>query len=411
MAEFSDYAWMVGDDRAAALLTRLAEDPRPALQQLNSLRREAPVDRARLLIEQIELRRRAAAKFGERASQMFFTPTLLEQATDWWVARYKAGRFMPLAPSIPVNDYCCGIGGDLMALAARGACLGWDLSEVACRLASANLRAMGTENAIRQADVSQLTPPPDEMWHVDPERRSGGRRSTMLEWHSPGPAVIDDWLKKCPNGAMKLAPAAEPPADWVEQAELEWITCHRQCRQLVVWFGELAEQPGKRRATKLMAKPWGGCVERTITGAPNVSCDAVSEPRRYLYDPDPSVLAAKLLGQLAAGEHLSTLGSGGAYLTGDRDLDNSLLQKFVVQDCLPLRAATVAGYLAARGVGTVEIKKRGVTLDPEEFRRNLKLHGDNAATVVLTRIGKRQVAIIAQRLPEPSGLNELPAGD
>jgi hypothetical protein len=76
-----------------------------------------------------------------------------------------------------------------------------------------------------------------------------------------------------------------------------------------------------------------------------------------------------------------------------------------------LRAATVAGYLAARGVGTVEIKKRGVTLDPEEFRRNLKLHGDNAATVVLTRIGKRQVAIIAQRLPEPSGLNELPAGD
>ena len=44
------------------------------------------------------------------------------------------------------------------------------------------------------------------------------------------------------------------------------------------------------------------------------------------------------------------------------------------------------------------LQKRGVTVDPEKFRRDLKLRGDDAATLILTRIGKRQVAIVARRL-------------
>lgn len=74
-----------------------------------------------------------------------------------------------------------------------------------------------------------------------------------------------------------------------------------------------------------------------------------------------------------------------------------------MHDCLPLRAPAVAQHLAARRVGRVEIKKRGVTVDPEKFRRDLKLRGDRQATVILTRIGKRQVAIIAERAPNPQG--------
>jgi hypothetical protein len=116
-----------------------------------------------------------------------------------------------------------------------------------------------------------------------------------------------------------------------------------------------------------------------------------------LYDPDPAVLAAHLLGQLAVDEGLASLGAGAAYLTGDRAIEHPLLQTLVVEDCLPLRGAAVAQHLAARGVGRVEIKKRGVTIDPEKFRHELKLRGDREATVVLTRIGKRQVAIIAER--------------
>jgi hypothetical protein len=70
---------------------------------------------------------------------------------------------------------------------------------------------------------------------------------------------------------------------------------------------------------------------------------------------------------------------------------------------MPLRTPAVAQWLAARQVGRVEIKKRGVAIAPEKFRRELKLRGDNEATVILTRAGKRQLAIIAKRQDRPAG--------
>src|SRR5688500_18840355 len=118
MEDLDDYRWLIGDD-AAGWLARL-RDAGPATAALAArLRRDLSAGRVRLLLEQAELRRRAAAKFAA-AERMFFTPLGLEQATDETVAAYKSGRF----PAGPRADLCCGIGGDLLALAARGAATG-----------------------------------------------------------------------------------------------------------------------------------------------------------------------------------------------------------------------------------------------------------------------------------------------
>src|SRR5690606_8660119 len=103
------------------------------------------------------------------------------------------------------------------------------------------------------ANVAAELPGRGQPWHVDPDRRATGRRSTSLELHSPGPELIDRWRNASRHGVVKLAPAAEPPDDWQQAAELEWITSNRECRQLVVWFGRLARTPGERRATTLTA--------------------------------------------------------------------------------------------------------------------------------------------------------------
>jgi hypothetical protein len=410
MAEFSDYVWLIGE-AAAAYLMALAEDTRSALRQQAQLRREMSAERARLLVEQAALRRRAAAKFGELAQQMYFTPIHLEQATDLCIAGLKASRFMQWGEHLVINDYCCGVGGDMTGLAARGPYVGWDRSKVACLLASANLEVVTPhEGRIRLADVSELTPAPDEAWHVDPDRRAIGARTTNVELHSPIPEVIEQWRRASPRGAVKLAPASEPPAAWAAEAEWEWISSERQCRQLVVWFGELAEAPGLRRATQLIRLGLGGMLGGSITGRPAVSCESTDSPRQYIFDPDPAVLAADLLGELAAKHRFQSLGHGGSYLTGDQLVDEPLLQGFAVQECLPLRAASIRQALASRGVGRVEIKKRGVSVEPEKFRRGLKLHGDAEATILLTRIGKREVAVISDRLPMAAGVNEADVG-
>jgi hypothetical protein len=91
------------------------------------------------------------------------------------------------------------------------------------------------------------------------------------------------------------------------------------------------------------------------------------------------------------------LGPRGVYLTGNVRVSHPLAAGFVVRDCLPLRVATLSTYLAERSVGAVEIKKRVVATEPDALRRRLKLHGDNSATIVLTRIGLREVAIVVER--------------
>jgi hypothetical protein len=402
LAEYADYVWLVRDPSAHAHLERLADEPTLGLAQQRPLRLTFSAQRARLLMEQATLRRQAAKKFGALASRFFFTPQLLEQATDLEIARYKAHRFALADTPQLRHDYCCGIGGDAAMLAANGPTHAWDLSEIACLLASANLEAVGADARVTQADVAELTPAGDDAWHVDPDRRATGSRSTTIEQHSPPPQVIDRWRTASPNGAVKLAPASEAPAHWAADAELEWISSNRECRQQVVWFGSLAEAAGFRRATRLT--PDDVVQSRaTIAGMPGVDCETAQTPQAYVYDPDAAVLAANLLGELAISQDLATLGAGGAYLTGTRSVYHPLLQAFAVVEAMPFRAAKVAQVLSQRGVGRVEIKKRGVAVDPEKFRRELKLRGDNEATVVLTRIGKREIALICERLPTPQG--------
>ncbi len=49
-------------------------------------------------------------------------------------------------------------------------------------------------------------------------------------------------------------------------------------------------------------------------------------------------------------------------------------------------------------IGTLEIKKRGVDITPEQLRPKLKLKGKNAATLILTRVGDARKALVCQPL-------------
>jgi hypothetical protein len=414
MAEFSDYAWLTSD-AATPWLTRAANDHRPALQQLAALRRDLTADRARLTVELAALRRRAAAKFGPLAERMFFTKTLLEQATDASIARYKASRLTAAGSNLRIGDYCCGIGGDLMAFVAAGSATGWDRAPVACLMAEANISLIGSRrsepSSVRCADVESLNPQPGEAWHIDPDRRATGSRASQPAGYRPGPELIERWLERHSDGAVKLAPAAEPPPAWAARGEMEWISSHGECRQLVAWFGTPATSAGKRRATIVTrTNPDAGiAAAASFVGEARMPCDSCGEPGRYLFDPDPAVLASELLGDLAASLGLRTLGAGGAYLTGHQPLHHPLLSGLEVAECLPLRTGAIRRHLAARGVGRLEIKKRGVTVEPQSLRRRLKLAGSHEAVLVLTRIGRREVAIVAKRIT-PTGVSEPPVG-
>jgi THUMP domain-like len=54
--------------------------------------------------------------------------------------------------------------------------------------------------------------------------------------------------------------------------------------------------------------------------------------------------------------------------------------------------------LSARRIGSLEIKKRGVDIDPARFRTRLGLKGDAAGTLILTRGEGRRIALLAERV-------------
>ena len=417
-SELGDYEWLSGDE-AAALAAELADCSEPLHVLVGRLRKRLSASRAHLLLELVELRRRAAGKFSH-ANRMFFTRLGLEQATDEWVARYKASRFVeqragpraplrssgraPTAPVPIVADLCCGIGGDLLALAEHGPVIGVDKNPIVAHLAMANARAMLPKEfsdrvTLSINDVADFDATDVAAWHIDPDRRPACSRTTSPEWSSPGREVIERLLSQQPNGAIKLAPAADVPHEWTDRCELEWISRDRQCRQLVAWHGALAQSPGQHRATILAAR---GLALRTVTGQPNQPISTADNINHYVFDVDPAVTAARLTGALAAESDLAALAPGPTYLTGGIAIHDAALACFEVEEVLPLQPKTLAGYLRERNIGQLEVKKRGVEIDPEQFRRELKPRGDQSATLLITDHANRHIAIVAQRVAYPT---------
>ncbi len=394
-SDIDDYIWLTGNE-ACEMLADLSADTAPLHAQVARLRRVLSTERTHLLLEQVELRRRAAAKFTQ-PERMFFTRVGLEQATDEWIAAYKAARFSDkltadVSRGQGVADLCCGIGGDLKAFAQGGKTVGVDRDP-----ATAHFAAVNSGAEVKCIDVAEFKLQQFDSLHIDPDRRPTGKRTTSLEYCEPGLAVVQRMIEQVPNAAVKLAPATAVPDAWRSRCELEWISRDRECRQLVAWHGALALVAGRHRATIVSSKLPAGAAARTVVGDPNQNVSVSGDIREYVFDIDSAVLAAKLQGVLAAEHGLSACGSGASYLTGAAPINDLALVCFRVLDVLPYETRRISKYLAERNVGTLEIKKRGVDLDPDRFRRELKLRGTNALTLLVTNAGQRIVAVVAER--------------
>src|SRR5690606_33829538 len=102
----------------------------------------------------------------------------------------------------------------------------------------------------------------------------------------------------------------------------------------------------------------------------------------YLYEPDGAVIRAGLVGPLADELGARLISPSIAYLTADADLASPFVRGFRVLANLPLKTKVIAGALRERDIGVVDIKKRGVDITPEALRPQLKLRGEESATVI-----------------------------
>src|ERR1700746_2210369 len=115
LAQMNDDPTVLLSPRGRELRARRAAGDGPAgdLALAVRLRRDYPADLVAAATAQHELRLAAGAKFG-RAMEMLFTRAGYEQSSSEPIARHRAARF---GDTSRIADLCCGIGGDLIALA------------------------------------------------------------------------------------------------------------------------------------------------------------------------------------------------------------------------------------------------------------------------------------------------------
>jgi SAM-dependent methyltransferase len=342
-------------------------------------RQESDVERAAAALTQVELRGRAATKFGDLASVMFFTPDALEQATRLRVAEHRAARLVA-AQAASVIDLGCGIGGDLIAFARAGlTAAGVDLDPVRVAVARANLAALDLPGAVEVADVGAIDTKAFGASFADPARRGArGRVFDVDGWTPPWPFVLDLLAGR---GVVKVAPGISH--DVVPDGiEAEWVSEGGDVKEAVLWARVFATTD--RRATVIGA---GGLATITDEDDPYLGLPRpVREMGACLYEPDGAVIRAGLVTAVAAGVDGGLLDEHIAYVTSDSPFQTPFARSYRVLEEVPYREKQLKAALRERSVGSLTIKKRGVEIVPEQLRRRLDLRGDNSSTLVLTRV-------------------------
>lgn len=350
------------------------------------------------VLSQAKLRRRAQAKFGEFADRMFFTEAGLEQASRLKVAAIHAGRFRT-AGITNVADLGCGIGAESLAMASLDiAVSAFELDEVTAAMATYNL-ANFPKVKVEQADVTELELAAYQGFFIDPARREldgPARESTKRKYDiqdlTPSFDFVLEIAKSKPTIA-KLGPGIDHK-DIPTDAEAIWVSDNGDLVEAGLYFNSV-KRPDVSRAALLLT-PTGS---HEITSAARSRTDApLGEISDFVYEPDNAVIRSHLIGDLALANDLHIFAPEIAYLTGEKGITSPWLKSYRVLDNLVFDRKKLKAYLRERNIGTLEIKKRGADITPEQLRKELDPKGPNSATLIVTRVGSTHRVLVVESL-------------
>lgn len=377
-------AWLVSAE-AAPWLERAATEPDPeSLGAATRWRRDLPPERAAAVLTQASLRRAGVRKLGERAAGLFLTRDGLEQATRPAVAAWRAARFATGATR--VWDLGCGLGLDSLALLDAGLSVtAVERDPVTAVFVAANLGPTARVIAADLLDVIAGIAPDDAVF-LDPARRTTRGRSWDVADLSPSWDVVTGLADGTRVACVKLGPGV-PYSLLPDDAETIWVSESGDLVEAAVWTGPTSTP---RRGALLL--PRGYALDG---GRAEVSVGPV---RSYLYEPDPAVIRAGAVTTLAATLDATAVAQGVAYLTADHLVETPFATAFEVLEHLPYRDKDLRVWVKAHDVGTLEIKKRGLDVDPAVLRKRLAPKGTQAATLVLTPTPEGALVLVVRRV-------------
>lgn len=387
-------------------------------------KREVGPELVAAILTQLELRESARAKFGDFAQGMLLTRPALEQATRLTVAAQHAARFRR-AGCHKVADLGCGIGAESLALAGLGLMVeAFEIDETNAAAALVNLRAFPeahvTHADYTQVDWKQLRDQGVDGAFADPARRDERGRKLKPECWQPPLSTVLQLQDEIPRGnlGIKCAPGILhrylPP-----NSEVTWISVDGELVEAGIWCGDLREKPGRNallldgegQVRARLRNP----EEGQTANKPSVSAEVIAGEEalgHWIFEPDPAIIRAGLLAQVAKITSTASVSPGIAYLCGNDSPGSEALKLgawFEVVEVLALDAKKLRAAMKHRRVRALEVKKRGADVAPERLRREVlgrAVPEGEDFVLFATRIAGRHRAILAQRFstqtPSPS---------
>ena len=377
-------------------IDHLNPSPASTLSVATRLRKRYPPELVAAAMTLHDLRRHARTKFA-RANEMFFTRAGLEQSTSERIANWRAQRYTPLSV---IADLCCGIGGDVVALAqlphiSRLIAVDLDPDHLAmaienARLHSPDLTIQGRLEDVRAVDLDGV-----EGIFIDPARRNqggrfvGGMSEPPLEWAL-------DLIRRVPAVGIKTAPGI--PHELVPEGwELETIALGHDLKEAALWSPALAT--AERRATVVTGHGTDSISAGRDEVAPVSAGIVAPAAGMWLHDPNPAVTRAGLVQQLALMLGAAQIDEQIAFLVTDNPAISPFARALPIIASEPWNEKHLRQTLRELDAGPIDIRRRGLAGDVDAIGRRLRQKGSRPIMLAMTRHHDRPWAIVCDDIP------------
>ena len=334
---------------------------------------------------QIQARRQLRGKLpGWQANDDLVFPSRLsaEQCSSERTARYKqrligsGTHVCDLTGGLGVDSYYFSLTADAVTYVER-------FPEY-CEAARRNFRALGAGNirvvcgdAVEQAGVL----PAPNVFYLDPARRGeGNKRVFALADCEPDLVRLKSLLlERAPLLIAKISPMADLQHTCTllpETAEVHVLSVKNECKELL--FVLRREVPADGPAVYCVnwtgAGPDTGTEQSfrfTFAEERNAPMQPAARVKRYLYEPNASILKAGAFKRIAAATATEKLHASSHLYTSDAPVSGYPGRVFEVEEVIPFGGK--AGKLRARTGPRANISVRNFPLSADELRKRIRI--------------------------------------
>ena len=435
-----------------------------ALQVSTQLAKEFSNEERAAIMDYMALVPKFREKFGiENTAFLLCDKLALEQSTAQDIGRWKANLWECARQandsadentsensnrrgSAPiVHDLCCGMGGDSFFLPKTFTTIGVDLDEnrlAMYRYNSSVMRGVSLESSnahtilgdVREVALQNdsknatLARPKADYFTIDPARRAiEGENQRDLRNLTPTFEEVTE-ISKHYKGGMAKIPPGYPIYEIPQGTEILYIGSRTDCRECLVLFGELAQNPDHVRAVMVDKSgneiaDWTFArdekrevrneseqsqydhnyeleghdrVYRTSSSESDLPLGGIS---KFIAEPAPVLLRSHLFGVVALAHDETThlISPGIAYVTSEKPLPSPAFANYEILETSEISTGAVRAMLKSHDIGKLTLKLRGVKVDPDQEIKRLKPKGKNTATLFYTRLDGEKIAILAKR--------------